>query len=952
MASKGIKLPPHGHTAGIYADMSVDGPPIGTLVAVIDRAKNLPNRKTLGKQNPYCAARLGKEAKKTETDLRGGQTPKWDQELRFTVHDSPDYYQLKVSVFNDDKKTDLIGETWIDLKNLIVPGGGQSDKWHGLQFKGKYAGEVRIEMTYYDTRPEDETVVEKRKEAAEKIQAKNSGTATAGSSLSGPRKPKQAKRRPLPEDPTASSPARPEHPPQSHPPQPQHPSQPQHPPEPQHHPQPQAPGHAHSTPPEPVGSDYARPSSKHGRPPDVHVPQMHGSSPATHPPRGYDMPDDLPRERASLQNRQPSGNHVSYPQEVHVPYPQEVRMGSRDQHIESYDPPYLEARPVHAEYDDEIHQGEPHWQRQPMAQDPYDYPPETDDVYRRHPYETPHRQSPHQAASPEHDQYNADHVSYGQHHRKSPHAQANGYESSAPGLPQVSPASASAEQGARRQYNTSSIKPDGSRSTRPRRSLGREGERPTYASMQPTVEDEQEEGSAPPPPPPVHRSTYSPGHQRAGHPPPPSSYKAYSQEYAHPLPESQEHAVPAPMSAAELDLSHSGNSMSSKMTNGAQKMPYPPSPTTNSSAIPPSLVAGYDAAGAGAEPPRAMHESRSGRMQINMPSPTAQRPYYYDAPQPQMPAPSMHASPAAVEERALVRRSRSRSPDPRGVPHRKSISPKPSPVEGRDLSSVPFGPDSYNAFNPNARRSSSGTGDPRSRYEAPDRETDSGRQSETQTQGEIGPIIGDDGRIIDPSDHLPSDTWAPEPERKTKKPEVIVRFKHPPQNALQSARSSAREMGTSQTMPTAPDSAGRTGRNRLQKHNGRPQSYGQVSNPSSQSPPHPNSGPHEYDKQNGYGHQRNYSTPPAYGTSQALRRSASPSPSRYPTSSLYALENTGPPIPTKVPIAPPVKQNYPATGMDALSQEMQSIDIGSVGWDSGRRRYAPRTTAVASGYAR
>lgn len=65
------------HTAGIYADMSVDGPIIGTLVAIVDRAKNLPNRKTIGKQDPYCAARLGKEAKKTTTDIRGGQTPKW-----------------------------------------------------------------------------------------------------------------------------------------------------------------------------------------------------------------------------------------------------------------------------------------------------------------------------------------------------------------------------------------------------------------------------------------------------------------------------------------------------------------------------------------------------------------------------------------------------------------------------------------------------------------------------------------------------------------------------------------------------------------------------------------------------------------------------------------------------------------------------------------------------------
>ncbi len=65
------------HTAGIYADMTVDGPDIGDLVVILDKAKNLPNRKTIGKQDPYCAARLGKEAKKTETDKRGGQTPRW-----------------------------------------------------------------------------------------------------------------------------------------------------------------------------------------------------------------------------------------------------------------------------------------------------------------------------------------------------------------------------------------------------------------------------------------------------------------------------------------------------------------------------------------------------------------------------------------------------------------------------------------------------------------------------------------------------------------------------------------------------------------------------------------------------------------------------------------------------------------------------------------------------------
>lgn len=86
MTTKSKTHPLNGmHTAGIFSDMSVDGPEVGTLVVVVDRAKNLPNRKTIGKQDPYCAARLGKEAKRTTTDIRGGQTPKWQVTERTTT---------------------------------------------------------------------------------------------------------------------------------------------------------------------------------------------------------------------------------------------------------------------------------------------------------------------------------------------------------------------------------------------------------------------------------------------------------------------------------------------------------------------------------------------------------------------------------------------------------------------------------------------------------------------------------------------------------------------------------------------------------------------------------------------------------------------------------------------------------------------------------------------------
>ncbi|KAL5604925.1 hypothetical protein BROUX41_001744 [Berkeleyomyces rouxiae] len=181
------------HSAGIFADASIDGPEIGTLVLIVDRAKNLPNRKTIGKQDPYCAARLGKEAHKTRTDIRGGQTPRWDQELRFKVHDSPDYYQLKVSIFNDDKKTDLIGETWVDLKDIIKHGGGQNDRWQSLGCRGKYAGEIRIELTYYDNRPKPVTAVRSGDLDVSPISA----DPTSGSA----RRRSPVKRRPLPSDP-------------------------------------------------------------------------------------------------------------------------------------------------------------------------------------------------------------------------------------------------------------------------------------------------------------------------------------------------------------------------------------------------------------------------------------------------------------------------------------------------------------------------------------------------------------------------------------------------------------------------------------------------------------------------------------------------------------------------------------------------------------------------------
>ena len=110
-----------------------------------------------------------------------------DQELRFTVHESPDYNRLKISIFSEDKRTDLIGEAWVNLSDVISPGGGKNDLWQQLNYKGKYAGELRIELTYYDARP--------KQELAESVPGMDEFRQSGGSG--------RVKRRPLPGNPNS-----------------------------------------------------------------------------------------------------------------------------------------------------------------------------------------------------------------------------------------------------------------------------------------------------------------------------------------------------------------------------------------------------------------------------------------------------------------------------------------------------------------------------------------------------------------------------------------------------------------------------------------------------------------------------------------------------------------------------------------------------------------------------
>jgi Ca2+-dependent lipid-binding protein len=142
---------------------------IGTLIVVVLKAvctvalpssldlitslqNHLPNKRHIGKQDPYCVVSVNGEKRRTKAIKRGGQHPEWDEEIRSTLfEDAGDVLErtslgnstppplppkdskgpknikggkkLKLSCFADDtREPDFIGETDVDLTEVLTKG--------------------------------------------------------------------------------------------------------------------------------------------------------------------------------------------------------------------------------------------------------------------------------------------------------------------------------------------------------------------------------------------------------------------------------------------------------------------------------------------------------------------------------------------------------------------------------------------------------------------------------------------------------------------------------------------------------------------------------------------------------------------------------------------------------------------------------------------------------------
>ena len=98
---------------------------LGTLVVVVLKARNLRDKHTIHTQDVYTQATIGSDVKKTAVDVRGGQHPVWDEELRFPIlkEASDKTRKLEVCCYSKEpRQDDLVGRGTVDISETLKTG--------------------------------------------------------------------------------------------------------------------------------------------------------------------------------------------------------------------------------------------------------------------------------------------------------------------------------------------------------------------------------------------------------------------------------------------------------------------------------------------------------------------------------------------------------------------------------------------------------------------------------------------------------------------------------------------------------------------------------------------------------------------------------------------------------------------------------------------------------------
>jgi hypothetical protein len=616
----------------------------------------------------------------TGTSARANFRDYRDTELRFTVHDSSDYYNIKLSVFSEDKKTELIGEAFVDLTAVIIPGGGKNDVWQGLTCKGKYAGEIRLEFTYYDSRPKPD------RPRRASITATEDGTVIM-------QKPK-VKRRPLPGAAASiesfPTPARVRNGPREL----------------------SGPPRANSMPPDlPVQLQpgFNASPTQFNTPPGNHQQDPYSQFDELHDEGQFSQPEFLPQLPPTPRRQVPQG-----PSPVMAQAHGHHRGQSLGMLPHANSAPVVPTMDMGNGSDFGLHTDAPeplpdlNYQHRQLRSRRSDVPPGWEN-----PYDDQYN-----------DPYQGHEYQHEEEHQGPPPPPMHSH--SAPVLPHHTPRQSPHQSPVDSRYNGLSTPPSSRQqyiqNASPLQSIERE-----YTSPQHT-------------PPPGRGMRGRSNEEYVTSPPHSRSYDntpngMYSPTSRSPV----SRALPSRQSMA--DIYHTTppprpHPLSKEVPRARSRSPMPPyagMPRALSPAPPRALSPA---------PPRALSPAPPRALSPAPPHSTA--PYSerqargtYGIQFPVRAFESSEGSPLGTKR---PHTSAGHTPQ-RPLPTRRSVSPRDSPTDTPG-GGAPFSPDSYDQV-----RSDHGGAPPR--------------------DGIGGPIVGWDGREIDPSDHLPVDSWAPEPEKKT-----------------------------------------------------------------------------------------------------------------------------------------------------------------------------------------
>ena len=144
---------------------------LGTLVVVVLKARNLNDKHSFHKQDVFAQIALNGPPKRTTVDIKGGQHPVWDEEVRISVSKDPSERNrtLEVSCWAKERKVDdLLGQGKVDIAETLRTGefdgmlhtflwvgpfSSNNLDWVKLETDGGYRGDVFLEMTFYANAP-------------------------------------------------------------------------------------------------------------------------------------------------------------------------------------------------------------------------------------------------------------------------------------------------------------------------------------------------------------------------------------------------------------------------------------------------------------------------------------------------------------------------------------------------------------------------------------------------------------------------------------------------------------------------------------------------------------------------------------------------------------------------------------------------------------------------------